>query len=150
MSITNVIFICTIVAIVVAVVVGFVVYSKMRHRVDYMLDALEDKEFNFRFNEQVLIGRDFNKTLNRLRTIFDKERHEISEQERYYGQMLDHVQEQCHKLGFDEVVLAVNKQNSKAIKAYQRNGFTIYDSVCNPIGNGFFMDDYLMKKAITG
>ena len=92
MSITNVIFICTIVAIVVAVVVGFVVYSKMRHRVDYMLDALEDKEFNFRFNEQVLIGRDFNKTLNRLRTIFDKERHEISEQERYYGQMLDHVQ----------------------------------------------------------
>ena len=92
MSITSVIFICTIVAIVVAVVVGFVVYSKMRHRVDYMLDALEDKEFNFRFNEQVLIGRDFNKTLNRLRTIFDKERHEISEQERYYGQMLDHVQ----------------------------------------------------------
>ena len=65
-------------------------------------------------------------------------------------QMLDHVQEQCRKLGFDEVVLAVNKQNSKAIKAYQRNGFTIYDSVCNPIGNGFFMDDYLMKKAITG
>ena len=64
------IFICTIVAIIVAVVVGFVVYSKMRHRVDYMLDALEDKEFNFRFNEQVLIGRDFNKTLNRLRTIF--------------------------------------------------------------------------------
>ena len=39
-----------------------------------------------------MIGRDFNKTLNRLRTIFDKERHEISEQERYYGQMLDHVQ----------------------------------------------------------
>ena len=66
MSITSVIFICTIVAIVVAVVVGFVVYSKMRHRVDYMLDALEDKEFNFRFNEQVLIGRDFNKTLSAI------------------------------------------------------------------------------------
>ena len=92
MSITNVIFTCIIVAIIVAVVVGAVVYSKMRRKVDYMLDALEDKELNFRFNEQVLVGRGFNKTLNRLRTIFDKERHEISEQERYYGQMLDHVQ----------------------------------------------------------
>ena len=92
MGITNVIFICIIVAIIVAVVVGAVVYSKMRGKVDYMLDALEDKELNFRFNEQVLVGRGFNKTLNRLRTIFDKERHEISEQERYYGQMLDHVQ----------------------------------------------------------
>ena len=92
MSIINVIFTCIIVAIIVAVVVGAVVYSKMRRKVDYMLDALEDKELNFRFNEQVLVGRGFNKTLNRLRTIFDKERHEISEQERYYGQMLDHVQ----------------------------------------------------------
>ena len=92
MSITNVIFTCIIVAIIVAVVVGAVVYSKMRRKVDYMLDALEDKELNFRFDERVLIGRGFNKTLNRLRTIFDKERHEISEQERYYGQMLDHVQ----------------------------------------------------------
>ena len=92
MSITNVIFTCIIVAIIVAVVAGAVVYSKMRRKVDYMLDALEDKELNFRFNEQVLVGRGFNKTLNRLRTIFDKERHEISEQERYYGQMLDHVQ----------------------------------------------------------
>ena len=92
MSIINVIFTCIIVAIIVAVVVGAVVYSKMRRKVDYMLDALEDKELNFRFNEQVLVGRGFNKTLNRLRTIFDKGRHEISEQERYYGQMLDHVQ----------------------------------------------------------
>ncbi|MBR5823853.1 MAG: PAS domain-containing protein, partial [Paludibacteraceae bacterium] len=92
MSITNVIFTCIIVAIIVAVVAVAVVYSKMRRKVDYMLDALEDKELNFRFNEQVLVGRGFNKTLNRLRTIFDKERHEISEQERYYGQMLDHVQ----------------------------------------------------------
>ena len=92
MGITNVIFICIIVAIIEAVVAGAVVYSKMRRKVDYMLDALEDKELNFRFNEQVLVGRGFNKTLNRLRTIFDKERHEISEQERYYGQMLDHVQ----------------------------------------------------------
>lgn len=83
---------CIITALTTAIVVALLVYRKMRHKVDYMLDALEDKELNFRFDERVLIGRGFNKTLNRLRTIFDKERHEISEQERYYGQMLDHVQ----------------------------------------------------------
>lgn len=56
-----------------------------------MLDALEDKELNFRFDEKRLFGRRLNKTLNRLRNIFDKERHEIIEQEKYFGLMLDHV-----------------------------------------------------------
>ena len=56
-----------------------------------MLDALEDKELNFRFDEKRLFGRRFNRTLNRLRNIFDKERHEIIEQEKYFGLMLDHV-----------------------------------------------------------
>jgi len=63
----------------------------MRRKVAYMLDALEDKELNFRFDERRIIGRRFNKTLNRLRNIFDKERHEIIEQEKYFGLMLDHV-----------------------------------------------------------
>lgn len=57
-----------------------------------MLDALEDKEFNFRFDEKRIFGRRFNRTLNRLRNIFDRERREIIEQEQYYGLMLDHVQ----------------------------------------------------------
>ena len=56
-----------------------------------MLDALEDNETNFRFNEDRLWGRGFNQALNRLHRLFDKERQHISEQERYYGQMLDHV-----------------------------------------------------------
>ena len=64
---------------------------KMRRKVTYMLDALEDKELNFRFDERRLRGRKFNRTLNRLRNIFDKERHEIIEQEKYFGLMLDHV-----------------------------------------------------------
>lgn len=63
----------------------------MRRKADYMLDALEDKELNFRFEESRLFGRRYNKTLNRLKSIFDKERHEIAEQEKYFGIMLDHV-----------------------------------------------------------
>lgn len=79
-------------AVIVTAVVTFLLTSrKMRGKVAYMLDALEDKELNFRFDERRLAGRKFNRTLNRLRNIFDKERHEIIEQEKYFGLMLDHV-----------------------------------------------------------
>ena len=78
-------------ATVTAVVTALYTSGKMRRKVAYMLDALEDKELNFRFDESRLIGRKFNRTLNRLRGIFDKERHEIIEQEKYFGLMLDHV-----------------------------------------------------------
>lgn len=78
-------------AALTAVITALVTSRRMRRKVAYMLDALEDKELNFRFDEHRLIGRQFNKTLNRLRGIFDKERHEIIEQEKYYGLMLDHV-----------------------------------------------------------
>ena len=72
-------------------ITSFITSRKMRGKVAYMLDALEDKELNFRFDERRLRGRKFNRTLNRLRNIFDKERHEIIEQEKYFGLMLDHV-----------------------------------------------------------
>ena len=79
-------------AVVLTAVITFLLTSrKMRGQVAYMLDALEDKELNFRFDERRLAGRKFNRTLNRLRNIFDKERHEIIEQEKYFGLMLDHV-----------------------------------------------------------
>lgn len=65
--------------------------ARMREKVTYILDALEDKELNFRFDERRIFSRGINRTLNRIRGIFDKERREIMEQELYYGQMLDHV-----------------------------------------------------------
>ncbi len=86
------ILILTVAIVLTAVVTALLTSRKTRRKVSYMLDALEDKELNFRFDENRLFGRKFNRTLNRLRNIFDKERHEIMEQERFYGQMLDHVQ----------------------------------------------------------
>ena len=90
---TNLTIILIVVAAVVitAAVTSFLTSRKMRGKVAYMLDALEDKELNFRFDEKRWRGRKFNKTLNRLRNIFDKERLEIIEQEKYFGLMLDHV-----------------------------------------------------------
>ena len=78
-------------ATLTAAVTYLLTSRKMRWKVGYMLDALEDKELNFRFDEERVIGRKFNRTLNRLRNIFDKERREIIEQEKYFGLMLDHV-----------------------------------------------------------
>ena len=78
-------------AAVTAVATALATSRRVRRKVAYMLDALEDKELNFRFDESRIIGRRLNKTLNRLKNIFDKERHEIIEQEKYFGLMLDHV-----------------------------------------------------------
>ena len=87
----SIILLIMVAVVITAAVTSFVVSRKMRDKVAYMLDALEDKELNFRFDERRWRGRKFNRTLNRLRNIFDKERHEIIEQEKYFGLMLDHV-----------------------------------------------------------
>jgi len=50
----------------------------------------------------------------------------------------------AQNLGAGEVSLYVNKKNQKAIRAYQRAGFAIAESVINEFGNGFVMDDYRM------
>ena len=71
---------------------GIYFTSRTRRKVSYMLDALEDKETNFRFREDKWPDRKFNRTLNRIRGIFEKEQTEILEQEKYFGKMLDNVQ----------------------------------------------------------
>lgn len=88
----EVIIIVSAAVLVTAAITAFITSRNTRRKVTYMLDALEDKELNFRFDEKRLYGRKMNRTLNRLRSIFDRERRDIMEQEAYYGRMLDHVQ----------------------------------------------------------
>ena len=56
--------------IIAVVVTAFLVREKDRRKVEYMLDAFEDDELNFRFKE----NNAFNKTLNRIRWIFERQR----------------------------------------------------------------------------
>ena len=63
--------------------------------------------------------------------------------------MLDHAADCCRSEGFRHVLLAVNKRNDHAIRAYRRNGFAIVESVCNDIGGGFVMDDFLMARDLS-
>jgi len=66
------------------------------------------------------------------------------------SRLLQHVErEVCAKTG-RRLILSVNKRNTKAIAAYQRNGFVIAESVITDIGGGFVMDDYVMAKELAG
>ena len=62
------------VAVVVAVIAAVIATIRTRRKdigkVAYMMDALEDGELNFRFQDK----NKFNRTLNRIRTIFEKQR----------------------------------------------------------------------------
>ena len=60
--------------------------------------------------------------------------------------MLKTAQSMAREAGYKHLRLNVNRQNAKAIKAYVRNGFKTIETVDNPIGNGFFMNDYVMES----
>ena len=57
-------------ALLAATVAAMVIRRKDIRKVAYMMDALEDGELNFRFKDK----NKFNHTLNRIRTIFEKQR----------------------------------------------------------------------------
>ncbi|MBS1128301.1 MAG: hypothetical protein H6Q96_681, partial [Nitrospirae bacterium] len=44
--------------------------------------------------------------------------------------------------------LFVNKNNTKAIRAYERFGFVKARAVVTDIGSGFVMDDYRMELVL--
>ena len=65
---------------------------KLIGKIDFMSDALDSGETAFRYSESRWRNRRLNKSLNRLRSIFEAEKAEVRERERYFGTMLDHVQ----------------------------------------------------------
>lgn len=44
--------------------------------------------------------------------------------------------------------LTVNRLNIETIDWYKRQGFVVTDEVKKDIGNGFFMDDFIMEKSL--
>ena len=66
----QIILLLVIVAVVVAVITAVSIRRKDIRKVAYMMDALEDGELNFRFQDK----NKFNRTLNRIRTIFEMQR----------------------------------------------------------------------------
>ena len=69
-TVWHIVGVAAIVAIIAAVIAAVHVRRKDIKKVAYMMDALEDGELNFRFQER----NRFNRTLNRIRIIFEKQR----------------------------------------------------------------------------
>lgn len=86
----------TILIAIGALIILLVVYTLVLHRriyrkLNFMIDALEDNETNFKYSTKGLFSKKQNTILNRIRDIFKKERALIAEQEAYYCNMLNHV-----------------------------------------------------------
>ena len=55
---------------------------------------------------------------------------------------------QALKQKLKTVRLTVNKNNTASVEKYLKMGFSITDSVVKDIGNGFYMDDYVMAYEV--
>lgn len=81
-----------VVAALTYIVTRALVRRKIIGKIDFMSDALDCGESAFRYSEDHWSDRRLNRSLNRLRSIFEAEKSDIRERERYFGIMLDHVQ----------------------------------------------------------
>lgn len=81
-----------VVAALTYIVTRALVRRKIIGKIDFMSDALDSGESAFRYSEDHWSDRRLNKSLNRLRSIFEAEKSDTRERERYFGIMLDHVQ----------------------------------------------------------
>ena len=63
--------------------------------------------------------------------------------------MLKEAMRLAAEQGYRRLRLNVNRNNEKAIRAYTRNGFKTVETVDNPIGGGFFMNDYVMETTLA-
>jgi GNAT superfamily N-acetyltransferase len=61
--------------------------------------------------------------------------------------LINEVRDKAIDLGAQALVLNVNRYN-KALDFYQKAGFTIKETVDIEIGNGFFMNDYIMELSL--
>ena len=67
--------VCILIAVVIMVITALYVREKDRKKLEYMLDAFEDDEYNFRFQE----NSKFNKTLNRVKWIVERRRQQYEQ-----------------------------------------------------------------------
>ena len=65
-------------------------YRRTIGKVTFLFNAIDNLDFSFNFPEQ---GRDkhINESLNRIRRIIEKARHDLMERERYYEQIINAV-----------------------------------------------------------
>lgn len=119
-----------------AVICDIIFTGKAEKKVKYMLDALEDGELNFRFQEKR--KGSFNKTLNRIKKLYDTQRKEIEEKERYFGAMLDHVQTGIVAINDNTgQIIYANAMALAAIGIVQPVNIRQLRNICRPLAEAF-------------
>lgn len=157
--------ILTVIAAIVltAVATGLYIREKDRRKLEYMLDAFEDGEYNFRFTED----SKFNRTLNRIKWIVDRRRqqneqeswtklirvltHEImntvspiaslSDALRHHIDLPEEQREVDVKAGL-ETIASSSKDLIRFVESYRE-----LSGVARPVKKGLMVDD-LVRKAI--
>ena len=62
--------------------------------------------------------------------------------------VFDHLREVARALGLRAVYLTVNRDNSASISVYEHEGFETVESRDTPIGDGFYMHDFIMEMKV--
>lgn len=62
--------------------------------------------------------------------------------------MIDFVRSEAKKAGLTAIFLNVNRHNSDVIRIYEHLGFYRIREEKNDIGNGFYMDDFILECSI--
>jgi GNAT superfamily N-acetyltransferase len=75
--------------------------------------------------------------------------HQLARGKGYGAALIDHVAKVAAQQGMDKLYLQVNKFNHGSVAVYLRAGFKVAKTVKADIGNGFFMDDYVMSKSLV-
>ena len=58
--------------------------------------------------------------------------------------LFDFLKNLCRQRNCSAIWLTCNKHNDHSLNVYRHFGFQTIDAQKNDIGNGFFMDDYIM------
>lgn len=66
----------------------------------------------------------------------------------YASRIIEFCEEYCRSHDLEGMYLTVNRDNELGIRAYLGRGFSIYEDVAAPIGDGFVMDDHIMGKSV--
>ena len=66
------------------------------------------------------------------------------------GQLIEWARETARTLDARALCLRVNRDNAASVAMYQHAGFEIEREDVKSIGNGFVMDDYVMRLPLDG
>jgi ribosomal protein S18 acetylase RimI-like enzyme len=66
----------------------------------------------------------------------------------FAGKSVEFMKSFAEKSGISNITLTVNRNNSDTINIYKKMDFKITGEADTDIGNGFFMNDYIMKLEV--